>query len=573
MFKPNTLFYSDGYKPGHKRMLAPGTTRLYGTWIPRSTKHAPKGINKILSVGSQLTWRWLHDEFKENFFKLSKDEALCFVKDMSLYLGQEYDGSHFEDLWNLGFLPIEVQALPEGIETLPNIPHMTFINTIDGFAWLTLYLETIVSALSWKMATNATIALKYRRNVEEWVNKTDPNQSFLIPYLCHDFSSRGLDPFSMLSSGLGHATSFRGSDSLIVIPGARYFYDEPKDEVCINSVNASEHSVSTTKIFTCGEKQMLIDWLIEFPTGILSVVADTFDLWKLITEYLTDPEVKELIMARDGKLVIRPDSGDPVDIICGLNNFKILEDLGNYFVERPKEGEIFSYKNNLYQVGDIQEFIEEYGSNQYYQCNFNDLEDMLDGGRYSLMSEYEISETISEQKGVIELLWDIFGGTINEQGYKVLDPHIGAIYGDSINLERQIQIYERLEAKGFACTNIVLGVGSFTYQFNTRDTFGFAAKGAWFEVEENTGQFAGGMDFKQDYNIYKDPATDDGTKKSLKGFQFVYIHQNEYVVKSEVEEEVAYSDANILKTIYKDGDFNNQTTLSEIRSRIDKIIL
>ena len=81
------------------------------------------------------------------------------------------------------------------------------------------------------------------------------------------------------------------------------------------------------------------------------------------------------------------------------------------------------------------------------------------------------------------------------------------------------------------------------------------------------------MDFKQDYNIYKDPATDDGTKKSLKGFQFVYIHQNEYVVKSEVEEEVAYSDANILKTIYKDGDFNNQTTLSEIRSRIDKIIL
>jgi len=99
-------------------------------------------------------------------------------------------------------------------------------------------------------------------------------------------------------------------------------------------------------------------------------------------------------------------------------------------------------------------------------------------------------------------------GTINEQGYKVLDPHIGAIYGDSITLERQIQIYKRLEEKGFAATNIVLGVGSFTYQMNTRDTLGFAAKGAWFEVEEpKFGEFVdqGLNTEKVGYDIYKDP--------------------------------------------------------------------
>jgi nicotinamide phosphoribosyltransferase len=327
----------------------------------------------------------------------------------------------------------------------------------------------------------------------------------------------------MLSSGLGHAMSFRGSDTLIVIPGARYFYDESKDEVCINSVNASEHSVSTTKIFTVGESQMIADWLVEFPDGILSIVSDTFDLWQLITKYL--PENKEAIMARNGKLVIRPDSGNPVDIICGF------------------------IKN---ENGDI----------------LNSDKEIKNGGSY-----YKTPKNTPEEKGVIELLWDIFGGTINEQGYKVLDPHIGAIYGDSITLDRQIEIYERLESKGFASTNIVLGVGSFTYQMNTRDTLGFAAKGAWFEVEENFLATPESVEWgvrTVGYDIYKDPVTDDGTKKSLKGRCAVHIENGEYVVKIQCDEEE--EKGGILQTIYEDGKFYNQTTLTEIRERINKLV-
>ncbi len=265
MFRPNSLFYSDGYKVGHKAMLAPGTSRLYGTWIPRSVKHAPKGVKGIVSFGQQLTMRWLHDEFKENFFPLSKEEALKFGKDMSLYLGMEYDATHFGNLHDLGYLPIRVKSLPEGIETLPNVPHMTFINTVDGFAWLTLYLETVISSLAWKPSTSATIALQYKRNVIEWVMKTDPSNAFLIPFMCHDFSARGLSPWDMLASGLGHASSFLGSDTIICIPGARYFYDEPEDQVCIYSVNASEHSVSCTNIFKYEEdlKNGKMDDIIE----------------------------------------------------------------------------------------------------------------------------------------------------------------------------------------------------------------------------------------------------------------------------------------------------------------------
>lgn len=504
MFKPTSLFYTDGYKIGHKKMLAPGTTRLYGTWIPRSIKYAPKGVTKIVSFGQQLVVKWLHDEFQENFFNLPEEVAVNFGKDMSLYLGMDYDASHFVDLHRLGYLPIRVKALPEGIETNPNVPHMTFINTVNGFAWLTLYLETIISSLAWKPSTSATIALQYKRNVVEWVMKTDPANAWLIPFLCHDFSARGLSPWDMLSSGLGHASSFLGSDTIICIPGARYYYNEPQDQVSIYSVNASEHSVSTTKIFTVGEQQMIADWLVDFPKGILSIVSDTFDLWKLVTEYL--PANKEAIMARDGKLVIRPDSGDPVDILCGLNT---------------------NPNNGIYDT---------------------------DSPAY---------------KGVIELLWDVFGGTVNEQGYKVLDPHIGAIYGDSITLDRQIQIYERLAAKGFASTNIVLGVGSFTYQMNTRDTFGFAAKGAWFEVEESMyGEFAdqGLNTEKVGYDIYKDPVTDDGTKKSLKGLICV-TEDHEVLTQCTWEQE----GQGILQTIYEEGRFCSETSLTEVRNKLNSI--
>lgn len=518
----NALYWTDGYKPGHKAMLAPGTTRLYGTWIPRSLKHAPPGITKIVSFGQLFGWKWVHDAFEDGFFTQTKRYALQFSKDMALYLGMEYDGKHFEQLYDLGYLPIKVKALPEGIETGTNIPHMTFINTVDGFAWLTLYLETIISSVVWKASTSATIAKQYRKQATEWVTKTDKDNLWLVDFMCHDFSARGLSPFDCIASGLGHATSFRGSDTLPVIPAARYYYNEPDDEVVINSVNASEHSVSTTKIFTVGEQQMISDWMKIFPKGILSVVSDTFDLWKLITEYL--PALKEEILARDGKLVIRPDSGDPVDIICGVQYDKDMD--------------------------------------------FKTTDGLLNKTKWDGLNKKVYREvTPVEQKGVIELLWDIFGGTINEQGYKVLDHHIGAIYGDSITLDRQLQIYKRLEAKGFAATNIVLGVGSFTYQMNTRDTFGWAAKGAWFEVK-TTGDFPSPPTYTG-YNIYKDPITDDGTKKSLKGM--IAVHQGEdgeyfAIQECTVEEE----QQGVLQTIYEDGEFYNQTTLTQIRELLRK---
>jgi len=842
----NALYFTDGYKPGHKAMLAPGTTKLYGTWIPRSVKHAPKGVNKIVSIGSSVTVRFLKDLYGNNFFSLPKEKAMKFGVDMQNYLGLSYDASHFEDLYELGYLPIKIKSLPEGVETNPNIPHMTFVNTVDGYGWLTLFLETFISSISWKLCTSATISLQFKRNLVEQVMKTDPDNVGLIPFLIHDFSARGLSPWDMITSGLGHAFNFRGSDSLVTIPAARHYYGLGDDEMPINSVNASEHSVSTTKIFTVGEKNMIKDWLKIFPKGILSIVADTFDLWKLTTEYLV--ELKDEILSRDGKVVIRPDCYSEDTLFLTNYGWKSIdaikkgalvaqvEDDGSYTFVKPTkivdefyEGEMYKYTNlngkmdllvtpnhrmvykqfdnwkidyaedckpnnhtkkfirsaratnkhrklsfierlniafqadGSYQTGEhsyirfslskirkiqrlekllkdnnieytthslsdgktefsvkidrsqvskdfnwvktddlcsnwSQEFIEElshwnstirnkgrvifdttnsnimsivelialsagYGclvseyedkendpfskvytanilldnkiggqsikvektnykgnvvcvtvptgkivvkrnrctmvcgnsgdpvdiicgeakesnlnydqSGRAYPDNIQDY-DSCDGvwsnnGKYykltGLPNHAEWTEINSEpqHKGVIELLWDIFGGTINEQGYKVLDPHIGAIYGDSITVDRQRQIYERLESKGFACTNIVLGVGAFTYQMNTRDTFGFAAKGSWFEVkDEKTNEI-------KSYDIYKDPITDDGTKKSLKGRVKVYLDDNnEYQVKTQCSEKEETEGE--LRTVFENGVVTLHEDFNNIRNKLDKLV-
>lgn len=589
MFRINPLYEADGYKPGHKDMLAPGTNKEYWTWIPRNLKYMPRSITKIMSAGQQFTWRYIHSAFSECFFFKSKidqfieslpsgsdsmvknhinpfkakckEQALKFAEDLTTYFGMPYDGEHFAALWDLGYLPVKIKALPEGMFTPPNIPHMTGINTVDGYAWLGLFLETLVSKLSWQMPIAATLGFEFKKNAVEWVNKTDPENLWLADYMCHDFHSRGGNPFTSIAVGLGHALSNSGSDTLNVIPASRYYYDVADDKVLINSVLASEHSVTCTGIFyyeaklkagkldqeikdyyafdapsegsveqpdylAIAELLNLRDWLLKFPKGILSVVSDTMDLWKLITHIL--PRLKSLIMARDGKLVIRPDSGDPVDITCGTPSTYV------------------GYKDPGY-------------------------------------------ENLPEAKGVIELLADIFGTVETSTGYKRLDSHIGAIYGDSITLERQVEIYSRLAQKGFAATNIVLGIGSYTYVYMTRDTAGFAAKGAWFQTQEievcNNDQECtkseGYCEFecgepkkvKASYNIYKDPVTDDGTKKSLKGMCAVHNDYEEpegdtlYVKQECTEEEEAQG---LLQVIYEDGKFFNQQTFEQIRAKINK---
>lgn len=275
-----------------------------------------------------------------------------------------------------------------------------------------------------------------------------------------------------------------------------------KKELIAATIPATEHSV-----MCAGGKEDELETFRRlitevYPTGFVSIVSDTWDFWKVMTEYL--PKLKDKILARDGRLVIRPDSGDPVHIIAG-------------------------YKHEDFETWQEQTEVQD-----------------------------RMSST-AEWVGAYQVLWDIFGGTVNEKGYKVLNPKVGIIYGDSITLERQKEIYKRLEERGFAATNLVLGVGSYTYQYKSRDSLGFAMKATWCQVNG------------EGREIFKDPKTDDGTKKSLKGLICVQGDGDKYVAEDQVSKE--QEEKGYLQTVFEDGKLVKEWTLSEIRSAVDRSIV
>ena len=154
---------------------------------------------------------------------------------------------------------------------------------------------------------------------------------------------------------------------------------------------------------------------------------------------------------------------------------------------------------------------------------------------------------------------ETFGGHTNAKGYKELDPHIGAIYGDSITIARATAICERLKAKGFASTNVVLGIGSYTYQYNTRDTFGFAMKATYGEVNG------------EGRPIFKDPKTDDGTKKSARGL--IKINRSEEGFEMEDDVDWAAEGLGALEVVFRDGMLLREETLAEIRERLNSTLV
>ena len=305
-----------------------------------------------------------------------------------------------------------------------------------------------------------------------------------------------------IMSGMGHMTSFCGSETIPAIAGLEEYYNaNAGEELIAATIPATEHSV-----MCAGGKEDELETFRRlitevYPTGFVSIVSDTWDFWKVMTEYL--PKLKDEILARDGRLVIRPDSGNPVHIIAGYKQ----EDFENWW----EQTEAFKIISHI------------------------------------------------EWVGAYEVLWKIFGGTINEKGYKVLNPKVGIIYGDSITLERQKEIYKRLEERGFAATNLVLGVGSYTYQYKSRDSLGFAMKATWCQVNG------------EGREIFKDPKTDDGTKKSLKGLICVQSDGNKYIAEDQVTKE--QEEKGYLQTVFEDGKLVKEWTLSEIRSAVNNSIV
>lgn len=491
----NPLMQTDFYKVGHKPQYPEGTTKVYSNLTPRSDRLAniPQEYRQgMVFFGMQYV---IEDYLGNQWDAFFEEPEFCITSYKDLVdraLGTDVDVSHWWDLANLGYLPLKIKALPEGTVVPIGVPCFTIENTHDDFAWLTNYVETALSSYLWPMCTSATTARYYQQLALQYAQKTCENVAH-VPFQFHDFSYRGMPGTEAAErSGAGHLTSFLGTDTIPAIDFIDTFYEQENEDTLIGaSVPATEHSVmcmgGQLSEFETYERLLNL-----YPSGIVSIVSDTWDYWQVLTDYL--PRLKDRIMTRDGKVVIRPDSGNPVDIICGTDR--------------------------------------EYSD---------------DGS--------------PEEKGSIQLLWELFGGQVNAKGYKVLDEHIGLIYGDSITPTRAKEIFERLEKKGFASSNVVLGIGSFTYQYVTRDTWGTAMKATYGEING------------QPVSVQKDPKTDSGTKKSLKGLLRVDRSVEGVIsVRDDVTREEEQSPHNLLKPVYENGktDPNSYVSIEQIRLTITK---
>lgn len=482
----NPLLLTDGYKVDHRRQYPGGTTLVYSNWTPRKSRI--ENVDEVVFFGLQyFIKKYIIHDFETYFFKQPKDEVVKkYARRINNYLGENQVGiKHLEDLYDLGYIPMVFKALPEGASVPVRVPMFTMYNTLPEFFWLTNYFETLLSAVIWLPCNSATIAKQYRLILNKYAAETSSIPDF-VSWQGHDFSMRGMGGIeAALTSAAGHLLSFTGTDTIPAIDFLEEYYNANSDlELIGGSVAATEHSVMCMGT-TEGEFETFQRLIKEvYPKGIVSIVSDTWDLWKVLTDYM--PRLKNEISKREGKVVVRPDSGDPILILCGNPDGK----------------------------------------------------------------------TEVERKGVVELLWDVFGGSTNAKGYKELIPQIGAIYGDSITLERATKICENLKAKGFASTNVVLGIGSFTYQYNTRDTFGFAMKATYGEVNG------------QGREIFKDPITDDGTKKSAKGLMKIVSEKNTYKLIDQVSWEEEKQGE--LKEVFRDGKLLVDATLAEIRSRVSQ---
>jgi len=390
-------------------------------------------------------------------------------------------------------------------------------------------LETVTQCELWQPICSATTYREYNRVFKEFAELTGSDMEF-VPFQAHDFSFRGM-PGRQAAAKSAFACIAAGSKGTDTLPGidiACDYYGVPDDVFVAGSVPATEHSVMASGILLLQElmskdpqyaelsdialrelaeyefvKELIT---VKYPTGNISIVSDTYDFWNVITVIL--PSLKDIIMSRDGKLIIRPDSGDPVDILCGYSDNDI---------------EYSPFGTPFYIDKDSAIYPQD-------------------------RKRIEISE--HQRIGMIESLWETFGGTVTDKGFRVLDRHIGAIYGDSITLTRQHEILTKLVAKNFASQNVVLGVGSYTYQYVTRDTHSIAMKATSVTVDGRR------------IDVYKDPKTDDGSKKSAKGLIMVNYEHGSYVPKFPVTEQEEKHGA--LQVVFEDGVLYNEVTLDDI---------
>lgn len=510
--KINPLLLIDFYKAVHREMIPADMSKSVSYWTPRMSR--VKRWDGVVNFGLQAFCKtWLIDYFNENFFNKTEEEVVAeYSRVMDNSFGKGLcDYEKIKKLHRLGYLPIEIVSLPEGVIVPIHCPIFGITNTHPDFAWLGQALESLISAEMWYPMVCATVGHTYREVVDKWYDKTcDDNVPRRRALGNFDFrGDQGLD--AALKAGSAWCLSFVNSATVPVIPYLEHYYncDCEKEEVAFGAVS-TEHFVMCSNsakdtadnpdyeyadIDPHRERVFIKKLLTEYyPNTSFSCVSDSYDYWNVVDNIL--PTLKYEILNHNGCMLVRGDSGDCIKVV---------------------------------------------------------------------------TETVFH-------LWDIFGGTINSKGYKVLNPHVKALYGDSITIQRAEQIYEILEKNGFAASNVSLGIGSFSMHCIeedgmlkpfTRDTFSMAIKSVYAEFTDENGNVT-------QMPVYKDPKTDreaggGNFKKSQKGCCVVTKENGVYKYTDNWTYAFAHKlvPKQEMLTIFKDGKMVVDDDLNTIRQRLN----
>lgn len=486
LYNINPMLLIDFYKAVHAEMLPAKITKSVSYFTPRMSR--VRMWNKVVMFGLQgFVKTYLIDYFNERFFERPIDEVISeYERIMDASLGKGVYGlQKIKDLHTLGYLPIEIWALPEGTKVPMHVPMFCITNTHDDFAWLPQALESLISAEAWHPMLAATVGATYRDIVNKFYDETC-DDSVSRNKALGSFDFRGEEcTDSAIKAAAGWCLSFVNTATVPVIPYLEKLYncDCTKESVAFGSPS-TEHAVMCSNYAVDGDEITLLKRLLTeiYPDTSFSAVLDSYDYWNVIDNVL--PQIKPEIMTHNGCMLMRGDSGDCIEVV---------------------------------------------------------------------------TKTVFK-------LWDEFGGTINSKEYKVLDPHVKAIYGDSITIQRCERIYEILKDNGFAASNVALGVGSFSFQCVeedgilkpfTRDTFSSCIKATYCEIDHKP------------YPIFKNPK-EGGFKKSQKGCCLVYkddsgelCYKDEYTWK-----EASCNSKQELKAIFRNSELLIDDSLANIRNRL-----
>ena len=469
----NPLLCTDVYKMGHMQQYPPGTTKVYSYLLARSDKKMPATLFYGLQYYLKILTQKITSEMVEEFLAYRKEilgsDAPKDVVDKMNALAE------------LGYFPLKIRAVPEGTTVPVRNVLMTIENTVPGFHWVVGFVESLLLKV-WNTCTVASYSKKLQKLCRRFADETCDNLDHL-PFQVHDFGYRGCSSDETASiSGSAHLLSFMGTDTIPAIKMVKETYG--CDGPIGLSVAATEHSVMCA-YGQENEFQAFERMLDLYPSGIVSIVSDTYDLWQVLEDFA--PRLKDRILKRNGKVVFRPDSGDPPKIICGDDD-----------------------------------------------------------------AQHESAEWM----GSVRLLDKTFGSEKNSKGFKVLNPKIGLIYGDGMFYERFERTLETMRDRGYASSNLVIGIGGLLLQQHNRDDQGFAIKATFALVNGERRE------------LMKDPAT-DRKKASHQGLLALYRDgDGRFFTKDRcTEKEEAVS---LLNTTFVDGKIVRPVTFNQIRELASK---